>query len=146
MTIYAADFGPDAAGQDAGVTEYSAAGAVVVARTTAGVVHMGDGFFVRDFTPNASTAVLSWDTGGVYAREEINAAAGGGGLTPTQDARLATLEKLLRNKMITDPSTGVLTVFDDDGATPLLTANIFKDAAGTTPYDGTGAERRERLA
>ena len=55
------------------------------------------------------------------------------------------LEKIARNKMITDPATGVLTVYDNDGATPLLTANIFKDAAGTTPYNGTGAERRERL-
>lgn len=59
---------------------------------------------------------------------------------------MALQAKIARNKMITDPSTGVLTVFDDDGVTPLLTANIFKDAAGTTPYDGTGAERRERLA
>lgn len=58
---------------------------------------------------------------------------------------MALQAKIARNKMITDPSTGVLTVFDDDGATPLLTANIFKDAAGTTPYNGTGAERRERL-
>lgn len=66
---------------------------------------------------------------------------------PADTAAVLTLvTKILRNKMITDPSTGVLTVFDDDGVTPLLTANIFKDAAGTTPYDGTGAERRERLA
>jgi len=55
------------------------------------------------------------------------------------------LEKIARNKMITDPATGVLTVYDNDGATPLLTANIFKDAAGTTPYNGTETERRERL-
>lgn len=59
---------------------------------------------------------------------------------------MALQAKIARNKMVTDPATGVLTVFDDDGVTPLLTANIFKDAAGTTPYDGTGAERRERLA
>lgn len=56
------------------------------------------------------------------------------------------MAKILRNKMITDPATGTLTVFDDDSTTPLLSANIFKDAAGTTPYNGTGAERRERLA
>lgn len=59
---------------------------------------------------------------------------------------VSTIEKITRNKMITDPATGVLTVYDDDGATPLMTANIFKDAAGTVPYNGTGAERRERLA
>lgn len=59
---------------------------------------------------------------------------------------VSTIEKIARNKMITDPATGVLTVYDDDGSTPLMTANIFKDAAGTVPYNGTGAERRERLA
>lgn len=65
---------------------------------------------------------------------------------PADTAAVLTLiTKILRNKMITDPSSGVLTVFDDDGTTPLLTADIFKDAAGTTPYNGTGAERRERL-
>lgn len=55
------------------------------------------------------------------------------------------IAKILRNKMVTDPATGTLTVFDDDNVTPLLTAPIYKDAAGTTPYNGTGAERRERL-
>ena len=66
---------------------------------------------------------------------------------PADTAAVLTLvTKILRNKMITDPSSGVLTVFDDDGTTPLLTANVFKDAAGTQPYNGTGAERRERLA
>lgn len=59
---------------------------------------------------------------------------------------VSTIEKITRNKMITDPATGVLTVYDDDGSTPLMSANIFKDAAGTVPYNGTGAERRERLA
>lgn len=64
----------------------------------------------------------------------------------TLPGTVSTIEKIARNKMITDPATGVLTVYDNDGSTPLLTANIFKDAAGTVPYNGTGAERRERLA
>jgi hypothetical protein len=55
------------------------------------------------------------------------------------------MAKILRNKMITDPAAGTLTVYDDDSTTPLLSANIFKDAAGAVPYNGTGAERRERL-
>lgn len=64
----------------------------------------------------------------------------------TLPGTVSTIEKIARNKMITDPATGVLTVYDDDGSTPLMSANIFKDAAGTVPYNGTGAERRERLA
>jgi hypothetical protein len=38
-----------------------------------------------------------------------------------------------------------MTVYDTDGVTPLLSANLFQDAAGTTPYAGAGAERRELL-
>jgi hypothetical protein len=58
---------------------------------------------------------------------------------------LERIEKILRNKMITDPVGGTITVYDDDGTTVLLSANIFQDAAGTIPYAGQGAERRERL-
>jgi hypothetical protein len=54
--------------------------------------------------------------------------------------------KLLRNKMVTNPADGTLTVYDDDSTTPLVSADIFEDAAGTQQYRGTGAERRERLA
>ena len=58
---------------------------------------------------------------------------------------LERIEKILRNKMITDPIGGTITVYDDDGITVLLSASIFQDAAGLIPYAGQGAERRERL-
>jgi hypothetical protein len=53
--------------------------------------------------------------------------------------------KILQNKTITNPNTGQIIVFDDDGITPLLTANLFEDADGLQAYRGQGAERRERL-
>lgn len=52
---------------------------------------------------------------------------------------------IIAHKMITDPASGTITVYAEDDTTPMLTADIFKDASGTTPYNGTGAERRERL-
>lgn len=70
------------------------------------------------------------------------------GLTASESAQLAeiiVLKKLMRNKMITDPNTGVITVFDDDGTSVLLQANIYEDAAAATAYRGRGMERRERL-
>lgn len=70
----------------------------------------------------------------------------GSGLSTPQDERLSRIEKLLRNKQITDPTTGQITVYADDGVTPLLTADLFEDAAGSQAYRGQGAERRERLA
>lgn len=72
--------------------------------------------------------------------------ASGSGLSATQDERLARIEKFLRNKQVTDAATGKMTVFDDDGSTVLAEGDLFEDAAGTQPYQGQGAERRERLA
>jgi len=80
----------------------------------------------------------------VSSQAIVNTVAVGSGLDPAQDARLILIEQILRNKFITDPDTGVATVYDDAG-NPLISGDIFEDAAGTQPYRGRGAERRERL-
>ena len=67
------------------------------------------------------------------------------GLTPTESAALVLIEKLLRNKLVTDPTTGTATLYDSDNATPLLSGIMYEDIAGTQPYRGQGIERRERL-
>jgi len=54
--------------------------------------------------------------------------------------------KITRNKVVTDPISGVMTVYDEDGVTPILTAQLYEDADGTQTYRGKGGERRERLA
>lgn len=61
------------------------------------------------------------------------------------DVRMLLALKILKNKLITDKVTGILTVYDDDDSTPLVSGPIWKNAAGTIPYDGTGVERRDRL-
>ena len=72
------------------------------------------------------------------------------GVTPTENflvdgERLRISEAILRNKTVTDPTTGIMTVYDTDGVTPLYTAQLYEDAAGSQTYRGSGAERRERL-
>jgi len=52
--------------------------------------------------------------------------------------------KLLRNKQVTDPNTGIMTVYDDDG-TVLFSANIYEDVNAAQGYRGQGVERREKL-
>ena len=60
---------------------------------------------------------------------------------------LYVIQQILKNKQITDPATGVMTVYADDGTTVLFQADVFNDAAGTQPYDGTaGINRRDGLA
>jgi hypothetical protein len=75
----------------------------------------------------------------------------GSGLSGAQDAVLTAARdaavlsrKLLQNKQITDPATGKLRVYDDNGGL-LLEGSLFEDAAGSQAYRGQGAERRERL-
>jgi len=52
---------------------------------------------------------------------------------------------ILRNKTVTNPNTGVMTIYADDGVTPLLTAQLHEDVAQTQTYRGQGAEVRGRL-
>lgn len=55
------------------------------------------------------------------------------------------IRKLLTNRMETNPSTGVLTVYDDDDTTVLYTGNIYEDVAAGQLYRGQGMERRNKL-
>lgn len=52
---------------------------------------------------------------------------------------------ILKNKTITNPTTGLMTVYSDDGTTPLLTAQLYEGITTSQPYRGQGAERREML-
>jgi hypothetical protein len=64
----------------------------------------------------------------------------------TISTRLILVEKVLRNKLITDPTTGIATLYDNDSSTPLLTAQLYENASGTQTYRSQGVERRERFA
>lgn len=56
-------------------------------------------------------------------------------------------KKILKNRTETNPSNGTMTVYDDDGTTPLYTCSLYSDVAGSTLYDGTaGVNRRDALA
>ena len=55
-------------------------------------------------------------------------------------------KKILKNRTETNPATGVMTVYDDDGTTVLFTANIWENVTATTPYSGNAVNRRENFA
>jgi hypothetical protein len=52
---------------------------------------------------------------------------------------------LSHHKVITDPVAGTYKVYDVDETTVLYSASLWQDAAGTIPYAGAGAERRNRM-
>lgn len=63
----------------------------------------------------------------------------------TAGSVLAIIQKILRNKTVTDPDTGIMTVYADDGITVLFTAPVYEDINQTQPYRGEGIEVRNRL-
>lgn len=67
------------------------------------------------------------------------------GTDGTMGFALRVMEAVLRNRVVTNPALGTYTVYDDNN-NPLLYGLLWEDAAGTTPYSGAGAERRDRLA
>lgn len=58
----------------------------------------------------------------------------------------AFLYAVAHNRVVTDPVAGTITIYDTDDTTVLYSAALWADADGTTPYSGSGAERRDRLA
>ncbi len=110
---------------------------------------------LRDAVWKATAA--SFNDSGTMGAKLNSAASGGVDLNALADAvwdhadavsvstKLALLEKILRNKSITDPATGEFVLYDDNGVTELFRVPLWEDAAGTVPYQGQGAERKERL-
>jgi len=110
---------------------------------------------LRDAVWKATAA--SFNDAGTMGAKLNSAGSGGVDLNALADAvwdhadavsvgtKLALLEKILRNKSITDPATGEFVLYDNDGTTELFRVALWEDAAGTQPYRGQGAERKERL-
>ena len=96
--------------------------------------------------PHVVAKTISVSGGDVVTGTPTSVAAAVRSELSTELSATLLATKLLRNKMVTNPADGTLTIYDDDSTTPLVSADIFEDAAGTQPYRGTGAERRERLA
>lgn len=76
---------------------------------------------------------IQMDPGKAYTASDIGAA-------------VTRTEKWLRNKRVTNPSTGTQTVYDDDDVTVLGSGALYEDVAGTQAYRGQGADRADRLA
>ena len=108
------------------------------------------GVFV-DRMQSAAYAVTSVGGGGVTPSDVADAVwthATANSLSATVtsiDTRVQVAAAILRNKTTTNPATGQMTVYADDSVTPLLTAQLFEDAAQSQPYRGQGAEVRGRL-
>lgn len=61
----------------------------------------------------------------------------------TAAADLALMRRILDNRIESDPNTGKLTLYDDDGVTPIREWDIYEDIAAVQPYRSQGTERRD---
>ena len=58
---------------------------------------------------------------------------------------LATAVKIVKNKSILDPVTGILTIYEDNGVDVFLSAPVYESADTSQPYRGQGVQRQEQL-
>lgn len=129
------DFGPANAGL--GTVGYELRdnlGAVAVARTTTGVLDMGNGLYGVEVDLIPAAITVKWDTGGgtpIFAHEALT----------TEQNNI-----FLRNRNeLNQAATPRQTIYRDDGTTVYMEGDAFEDQAGVTPYAGSGVERRDRL-
>lgn len=61
-------------------------------------------------------------------------------------ADLLTIKRFFLNKLHTDPLTGKIELYAEDGLTVIFEGFLFEDIAGNIPYRGKGAERRDQMA
>jgi hypothetical protein len=102
-----------------------------------------------DFLSGRCVASATVTSGTVVVRGICEVVDGSTGTADVQDHTVthdtSILKKILTNRKVTDPATGIMTVYDDDDITPLLTARIWEDTGLTQPYRGSGIEEQERL-
>jgi hypothetical protein len=108
-------------------------------QTAAFSVDMSSGRVVFENTVTAGTYAVR----GIVAEIEDDSGPGANVLDQTLSAETARIRKHQTNRLETDPVTGVATLYEDDGVTPLETSDMFEDVAGAQPYRGRGAERRD---
>ena len=93
------------------------------------------------FTDPAGDAISDFPSVGVVIVENTVS-----NLIDQVTTNVNTIENIVRGKVITNPVTGLMEVYDENDVL-LFTAPIFEDAAGTIPYSGSSLkiERRDRL-
>lgn len=104
-----------------------------------------DGNFVVRINYQQPVQAITVSTSGSSDPSAIAAAVWSHGSATALLTKIEFARAILQNKMITDPVTGIMTVYADDGVTPLASAQLFEDAAGTQLYRGRGSERREKV-
>jgi len=99
------------------------------------------------YNPHSNVGIIPTNSAGGQVIE-----TGVSGLTAGESTKLDTINtnseivrKFQTNRMHTDNTTGVLTLWDDDDITVLYSGNIYEDVLAAQLYRGQGIERRNKL-
>lgn len=136
-------------GFDGGVRiiNVSESGSQISVDLNSGHCHLDSSVTIGDIVVRGSGYIT--DDSGVGATVSIlGLSFGTSGLTPTESAQLGQIDivrKLFMNRMETNPTTGIMTIYDDDDISVLYSGNIYEDVLATQIYRGSGIERRNRL-
>jgi predicted deacylase len=145
-----------AAGQLASIATNAAIGCAIGNATAAGFT----GTISQGFTVIATTgqATAQGHAASVIASGPVTitctigvSAATGLTATITSTASLSDSEKIdlildiLSNRQLLDATSGLYTLYADDGVTVLKTALAWEDTAGTIPYRGQGLKRLDAM-
>ena len=63
----------------------------------------------------------------------------------TDSEKIDLILDILQNKQTLSPTTGIYTLYADDGTTVLYTAQGYEDVAGTITYRGGALQRLDRM-
>jgi len=117
------DFGAGKTGlANVGYRLYKSDGTDAAARTEAGVVEIGGGAYGAPVTIAADTAGIEWDTGEgtpIYAHEDFT--------------KVDDLHKAHFNRRKWDKVADTVTLYADDGVTPLYVFDTDDDMSELTP-------------
>ena len=110
----------------------------------------GSGAITNAYPRGRARPTATVNVGAQPTADDVAQAVWGTRYAPINDPEsfgllLKLAAQILRNRTVTDPATGTMRVYADDDTTVLLEADLWENAGGTVPYDGNGAQRRDRL-
>lgn len=112
----------------------------------AAMTEIGGGSYAYSFTPDAMLNYTILVDGDPSSTGQVDSRYLFGSLSGSEDdavSRIQNIDKRSRNKKSLNKTTGIHTIFDDDGTTVLEQTQSYSDDNFTTSYDGTDAVHSE---
>jgi len=112
--------------------------------------NMTNGQNVKIFVNSGRVRIAASCTSGtihIHGDAEVIDLSGAG--VTVVDKTISTMidivQQILLNKKVTDPITGLVTIYNKDDITAMFSGTGYEDVAGTQTYRAQGMDRQDRL-